>query len=109
MSDKISIIHKSLKIRLYPTEDQKILFNKAFGCCRFVYNKHKEEKDNFYNENIKDRNLSKKEIKEIFDGRDLLSQHSKKENSDSKDSSLKEILGKSYRRFKKTNIIEAGA
>ena len=48
-------------------------------------------------------------VKEIFDGRDLLSQHSKKENSDSKDSSLKEILGKSYRRFKKTNIIEAGA
>ena len=47
--------------------------------------------------------------KKIFDGRDLLSQHSKKENSDSKDSSLKEILGKSYRRFKKTNIIEAGA
>ena len=48
-------------------------------------------------------------VKEIFDGKDLPSQHSKKENSDSKDSSLKEILGKSYRRFKKTNIIEAGA
>ena len=48
-------------------------------------------------------------VKEIFDERDLLSQHSKKENSDSKDSSLKGILGKSYRRFKKTNIIEAGA
>ena len=48
-------------------------------------------------------------VREIFDGRELLVQHSKKENSDSKDSSLKEILGKSYRRFKKTNIIEAGA
>ena len=48
-------------------------------------------------------------VKEIFDGRELLVQHSKKENSDSKDSSLKGILGKSYRRFKKTNIIEAGA
>ena len=48
-------------------------------------------------------------VKEIFDGRELLVQHSKKKNSDSKDSSLKEILGKSYRRFKKTNIIEAGA
>ena len=66
MSNEISIIHKSLKVRLYPTEDQKILFNKAFGCCRFVYNKHKEEKDNFYNENIKNKNLSKKEIKEIY-------------------------------------------
>lgn len=66
MSNEISIIRKSLKVRLYPTENQEILFNKTFGCCRFVYNKHKEEKDNFYNENIKDKNLSKKEIKEIY-------------------------------------------
>ena len=48
----------------------------------------------------------KTSVKEIFDGRDLLVQHSKKK-SDSADSSLKEILGKSYRRFKKTNIVEA--
>ena len=48
----------------------------------------------------------KTSVKEIFDGRDLLAQHSKKK-SDSTDSSLKEILGKSYRRFKKTNIVEA--
>ena len=47
-------------------------------------------------------------VREIFDGRDLLSQHSKKTSS-SPDTSLKEILNKSYRRFKKTNIIEAGA
>ena len=47
----------------------------------------------------------KTSVKEIFDGRDLLVQHSKKK-SDSTDSSLKEILGKSYRRFKKTNIVE---
>ena len=66
MSNKISLIHKSLKIRLYPTKNQEILFNKAFGCCRFVYNKHKEEKDSFYNENIKDKNLSKKEIQELY-------------------------------------------
>ena len=66
MSNEISIIHKSLKVRLYPSEDQEILFNKAFGCCRFVYNKHKEERDNFYNENIKDKSLSDREIKEIY-------------------------------------------
>lgn len=47
-------------------------------------------------------------VKEIFDGRELLVQHSKKRDSNSTDSSLKEILGKSYRRFKKTNIIETG-
>ena len=66
MSNEISIVHKSLKVRLYPSKDQEILFNKAFGCCRFVYNKHKEERDSFYNENIKDRNLSKKEIQELY-------------------------------------------
>ena len=66
MSNEISVIHKSLKVRLYPSEDQAILFNKTFGCCRFVYNKHKEERDNFYNENIKDKSLSDKEIKEIY-------------------------------------------
>ena len=66
MSNEISIIHKSLKVRLYPSEDQAILFNKTFGCCRFVYNKHKEERDNFYNENIKDKDLSDGEIKEIY-------------------------------------------
>ena len=66
MSNDISIIHKSLKVRLYPSKDQEILFNKAFGCCRFVYNKHKEERDSFYNENIKDKNLSDKEIREIY-------------------------------------------
>ena len=66
MPNGISIIHKSLKVRLYPTENQEILFNKAFGCCRFVYNRHKEERDNFYNENIKDKNLSKEEVQELY-------------------------------------------
>ena len=66
MPNEISIIHKSLKVRLYPTENQEILFNKAFGCCRFVYNRHKEERDNFYNENIKDKNLSKEEVQELY-------------------------------------------
>ena len=61
-----NILHKSLKVRLYPTEEQSILLNKTFGSYRFVYNKHKEEKDNFYNENIKNKNLSKEEIKEVY-------------------------------------------
>ena len=66
MSNEISIIHKSLKVRLYPSKDQEILFNKTFGCCRFVYNKHKDERDSFYNENVKDKNLSDREIREIY-------------------------------------------
>lgn len=27
------------KVKLYPTEEQKILFNNYFGVCRFIYNK----------------------------------------------------------------------
>ncbi len=51
MSDKISTIHKSLKIRLYPTEDQKILLNKTFGCCRLLYNKRLAEHKEWYDQN----------------------------------------------------------
>lgn len=29
---------RAYKYRIYPTDDQKILFTKTFGCCRFVYN-----------------------------------------------------------------------
>ena len=31
-------IYKAYKYRLYPTEEQKILIYKTFGCSRFVYN-----------------------------------------------------------------------
>ena len=51
MSDKISVIHKSLKIRLYPTEDQEILLNKTFGCCRLLYNERLREHIDWYNAN----------------------------------------------------------
>ena len=51
MSDKISIIHKSLKIRLYPSEDQKTLLNKTFGCCRLLYNERLAEHIEWYNQN----------------------------------------------------------
>ena len=29
---------RAYKYRIYPTEEQKVLFVKTFGCCRFVYN-----------------------------------------------------------------------
>ena len=31
-------IYKAYKYRLYPTEEQKVLIHKTFGCSRFVYN-----------------------------------------------------------------------
>ena len=51
MSDKISIIHKSLKIRLYPSKEQEILLNKTFGCCRLLYNERLREHIDWYNAN----------------------------------------------------------
>ena len=51
MSDKISIIHKSLKIRLYLDENQKLLLNKTFGCCRLLYNERLSEHIEWYNQN----------------------------------------------------------
>ena len=29
---------RAYKYRLYPTDDQKVLFSKSFGCCHYVYN-----------------------------------------------------------------------
>lgn len=44
--------HKSLKLRIYPNQEQTILINKTFGCCRLVYNKRLQERNEFYIENI---------------------------------------------------------
>jgi transposase, IS605 orfB family len=34
----VTTIKKRIRVRLYPTEKQKILMDKTFGCARFVYN-----------------------------------------------------------------------
>ena len=44
MSDVVSRkVHKALKVRLYPSEEQKVILNKTFGCCRVVYNERLTE------------------------------------------------------------------
>lgn len=34
----MTIVQKGIRVRLYPTDEQEILINKTFGCCRFVHN-----------------------------------------------------------------------
>ena len=34
----MAAIQKGIRVRLYPTEEQKVLINKTIGCVRFVYN-----------------------------------------------------------------------
>ena len=64
-------ITKSYKFRIYPNKSQRILIEKTFGCCRFVYNHYlaksikdyeRTGKSNSYNQNSKDyTELKKKE------------------------------------------------
>ena len=60
---------RAYKYRIYPTEVQKVLFAKTFGCCRFVYNwalnlkitAYKERKETLGNVYL--TNLMKSELK----------------------------------------------
>ena len=42
------IRQKSYKFRLYPTEEQKVLFSKTFGCSRFIWNQMLADKIQYY-------------------------------------------------------------
>ena len=42
--------HKSYKFRLYPTEEQMVLFEKTFGCSRFIWNQMLADKIAYYKE-----------------------------------------------------------
>jgi putative transposase len=42
---------KTLKVRLYPDENQRILLEKHFGSCRFVWNHFLEVRNKYYSEN----------------------------------------------------------
>ena len=58
--------HLALKVRIYPTQEQAVLINKTLGCCRQVYNLMLASRLDFYDKNIKDKELSKTEKSEIY-------------------------------------------
>lgn len=47
------IIQKAIKVRIYPRKTDKILLDKHFGACRFIYNKFLEIRQKEYLENKK--------------------------------------------------------
>lgn len=65
---------RAYKYRIYPTDEQKVLFAKTFGCCRFVYNwalnlkitAYKERKETLGNVYL--TNLMKSELKVEHEG-----------------------------------------
>lgn len=44
----MAAIYKGIRVRLYPTGEQKILIDKTFGCVRFVYNQTLENCKRLY-------------------------------------------------------------
>ena len=66
--EKSIIQHKSLKLRIYPTEEQSKLINQTFGCCRKLYNEHLQERNEFYINNILPikNKASQTEINQIY-------------------------------------------
>lgn len=49
-------IHKTYRFELRPTQDQKVLLDKHFGCVRFVYNHFLNERKGQYQANKKSDN-----------------------------------------------------
>lgn len=60
MSNKLVICgetqHRALKLRIYPSNEQKVLIEKTFGCCRQIYNNRLFERNQFYENVIKPAN-----------------------------------------------------
>lgn len=54
---------RAYKYRIYPTDEQKIMLAKTFGCCRFVYNWCLERKDKIWNE--EKRHIQKPEMAKL--------------------------------------------
>ncbi len=44
---------RAYKYRIYPTDEQKVMLAKTFGCCRYVYNWARELKERAYEEDGK--------------------------------------------------------
>lgn len=41
-------MNRAYRYRLYPTMEQKIMFDKTFGCVRFIYNKMLSDRLDYY-------------------------------------------------------------
>ena len=50
LKDGQTIRYTTLKVRLYPTPAQKELFDKTFGCCRWIWNHMLADQQRFYAE-----------------------------------------------------------
>lgn len=59
---------RAYKYRIYPTDEQKVMLAKTFGCCRYVYNWALEMKEREYlqnKNNIWQRDMQKRVVHEL--------------------------------------------
>lgn len=47
-ADGKTVQYTTIKVRLYPTPEQKKLFEKTFGCCRYIWNQMLADQQRFY-------------------------------------------------------------
>lgn len=47
------IQYNTIKVPLYPTPEQAELFQKTFGCCRYIWNRMLADQERFYLETDK--------------------------------------------------------
>ena len=60
-------MNKAYKFRIYPNNEQKIMFAKTFGCVRFIYNRMLSDKIEYYNEYQKKLNNTPAQYKTEFE------------------------------------------
>ena len=46
-------MYKGYKYKIFPSEEQKVLIHKTFGCCRYVYNLMLGRKIHYYKKHNK--------------------------------------------------------
>lgn len=59
--------NKAYKFRIYPNDEQKIMFARTFGCVRFIYNKMLSDKINYYHETKQKLNNTPAQYKSEFE------------------------------------------
>lgn len=59
--------YKAYKFRIYPTDEQKVLFIKTFGCVRFIYNRMLSDKIKYYEETKQKLNNTPAQYKKEFE------------------------------------------
>jgi len=65
--DKVPVINKGYKFRLYPNAVQKNFFAKSFSCVRFIYNRMFRDRIDYYKETGKSLNNTPAKYKNEFE------------------------------------------